>query len=99
MDPFTREEREEMADRLLLFIFPNTPKTREERRAFEKAITYQLRHEKDMTYPKGVSSFTIGHFTMRMEENGQTDRLTRSTISAAAYACLLRAGLLYKGIG
>ena len=37
-----------MRDRIKAFIFPNVPKTEEEVEAFEKAVAYQIEHEKSI---------------------------------------------------
>ena len=96
-----------MNARMLAFIFPNTPVTQDEVRAFENAVLLQVQHEKAIKasgmgeIPEGVTSFQIGHFTMSFADGYSSSsgaRLTRKTICDGAYGLLLRAGLLYKGV-
>lgn len=98
-----------MRERILAFIFPNVPKTEEEREAVERAVAFQIDHEKairdslevdDVNLPNGVSSFTIGNFSMSFGDEGYKNNavLTKETICPVAYSVLLRAGLLYKGV-
>ena len=98
-----------MRDRIKAFIFPNVPKTEEEVEAFEKAVAYQIEHEKsirdalevdDVNLPNGVSSFHIGNFSMTFGDEGYKNNavLTKETICPVAYSVLLNAGLLYKGV-
>ncbi len=100
----TVAELNAMTARMLGFIFPNTPVTDEEKYAFDSAVLLQLQHEKALKaqmgeIPDGVSSFTIGHFTMSFADGAScSSSLTRKTICDAAYGLLLRAGLLYRGV-
>lgn len=100
---------EVVEENLKAFIFPNTPVTQEEIEAFSRAVYVQAEHEKQMqeTYgsegielPNGVSSFSIGHFSMSFAGNGYQNGavLTKDTICPTAYSILLRAGLLYRGV-
>lgn len=94
-----------MREMILAFIIPNTPRTEEEHKAVEKAIEYQIAHEKTMishigtdALPQGTESFTIGDFSMSFSEDAASGALTRKTICPHAYSVLLNAGLLYKGM-
>ncbi len=89
---------------MLAFIMPNEPKTDEEKVAFEKAVVYQIEHEKTLeeqlgneALPQGITSFTIGHFSATLDSSYQP-YLTRKNICPFAYSVLLRAGLLYHGM-
>ena len=84
--------------RLLGIIFPNTPVTRQERRAFLAACRAQLEYEKELELPRlpaGLQAFEIGHF--RAELDGKGTGGVRG-LCPEAYALLLRAGLLYRGV-
>lgn len=101
----TEEETAMMEDRMKLFIFPNEAKTEAETEAFNKAVSYQIAHEKslaeqygDIGIPDGTTGFKIGDFSMTFEEGVNGSGLTRKTICQAAYSVLLRAGLLYRGL-
>ena len=101
----TEEETAMMEDRVRLFIFPNEAKSEAEITAFNKAVAYQIAHEKskaeafgDVPIPDGTNSFKIGDFSMSFDEGMNSYRLTRKTICEAAYSVLLRAGLLYRGL-
>lgn len=102
----TEEETALMEDQMRLFIFPNTAVTEEETEAFDKAVAYQIAHEKskaeafgDVPIPDGTNSFKIGDFSMSFEDGVNTSGITKKTICPAAYSVLLRAGLLYRGLG
>lgn len=99
----TQAEIDMMTDRVKLFIFPNEAKTDDEIEAFNKAVNYQIAHEKSLQtqigdIPNGVESFKIGDFSMNFEEGVNGTGLSRKTICEAAYSVLLRAGLLYRGL-
>lgn len=99
----TAQEVDMMTDRMKLFIFPNEAKSEEEMEAFNKAVAYQIAHEKSLQtqigdIPNGVESFKIGDFSMNFEKGVNGTGLTRKTICEAAYSVLLRAGLLYRGL-
>ena len=98
-------ERQYTRDKLLQFIFPNTPVTAEEKAAFERAVLYQIAHDREMAeasseVPTGATSFTIGHFSVELDKNATSgsDQMTKWTVCSAAYGVLLYAGLLYKGV-
>lgn len=102
----TPDEIEAMIPRIRAFIFPSIPRTDEERSAFDRAVYFQINHEKSQValtngqqLPEGVSSFSIGDFSMSFG-SGASDYgvLTRRTICPTAYGLLLEAGLLYKGV-
>ena len=103
VDEPTDDELDIMRDRMYAFIFPNEPRTDVEREAFDKAIKYQIAHEKTLAsefaelgvlqaLPDGVSSFSIGDGLKK------SVTLDKNTICPYAYGVLLRAGLLYKGV-
>ena len=99
----TEEELAMMTDRMRLFIFPNEARTDEETAAFQKAVAYQIAHEKSLSeqygdIPDGVSAFRIGDFSMDFEHGVNSSGITGKTICQAAYSVLLRAGLLYRGL-
>lgn len=109
-DAPTYEEIEMIQERMYAFIFPNEPRSDAEKAAFDKAVDYQIAHEKTIAseyanlnvlqaLPDGVSSFTIGTFGMEFG-NGykKSSILNKDTICPYAYSVLLRAGLLYKGV-
>lgn len=94
-----------MSELMLAFIMPNEPKTDDEKAAFEKAVVYQIEHEKTLeeqlgneTLPQGITSFAIGHFSATLDSSYQQPYLTRKNICPFAYSALLRAGLLYHGM-
>lgn len=100
------EEIAAMSDRLLAFIFPQEPTRDDEKSAFSKAVMYQIEHEKTIaekagsyTIPEGVTSFSIGDFSMTLDKDAVGYQLTRKTICPKAYGLLLRSGLLYRGFG
>lgn len=98
----TETETALMQERMKLFIFPNQPETTEEATAFDRAVLYQIAHEKSLSesesrIPDGVKSFSIGDFSMTFGEE-TASALTMRTICPAAYSVLLRAGLLYRGL-
>lgn len=99
----TEKETALMADWMRLYIFPNEPKTEEETEAFNKAVTYQIEHDKSQAekygdIPEGVEAFRIGDFSMNFAEGVNGSGLSKNTICPAAYSVLLRAGLLYRGL-
>lgn len=101
----SEDERELMEPRMMAFIFPNKPRSCEERKAFDQAVKFQIDHEKslaertsDAEIPEGTKAFTIGSFHMEFAEGVFDSRLTRKTICPSAYGVLLQAGLLYRGV-
>lgn len=104
-DDFEEEDIETMSDKLMAFIFPNTPRTESQKTAFNRAVIYQLIHEKTIaknnnstSVPDGVQSFSIGKFSMTFEDGANATMLNRRNICPYAYGVLLREGLLYKGV-
>lgn len=99
----TDEETAMMEDLMRKFIFPNEAKTTEEITAFNKAVNYQIAHEKSQVLdygqiPDGATYFKIGDFSLRFSAGTFNAGLNRKTICDAAYSVLLRAGLLYRGL-
>ena len=92
-------------EKIMGFIFPNTPRSEDEITAFIRSVTLQYEHEatrlqsmNDSGIPEGVTSFRIGDFSMSFEDGTNSAALTMKTICPAAYGVLLRAGLLYRGV-
>lgn len=101
--PADEETLQLMRDRMYAFIFPNNPRTEQEKIAFETAVQYQYAHDATAAIalaevPQGVKSFNIGDFSMAFDEGWIESRLTRKTICPSAYGILLRHGLLYRGV-
>lgn len=103
-DP-TTDEIAAMEPRIKAYIFPSIPRKEFEIEAFNKAVIFQINHEKTisktmngMDLPDGTKRFDIGHFSMEFEDGSFAGRLTRRTICPTAYGILLEAGLLYKGV-
>ena len=101
----TLDEIEAMEPRIRAFIFPSIPRQDFEIEAFNKAVIYQIAHEKtqaeltaNQALPAGTTSFKISEFSMTFGDGVFDSRLTRKTICATAYGILLEAGLLYKGV-
>lgn len=101
----TTEEIAMMEPRIKAFIFPSIPVLDFEIEAFNKAVRYQIDHEKtiaqklnNQAIPEGVKSFSIGDFSMSFEDGSFSSRLTKRTICPTAYGVLLEAGLMYKGV-
>jgi len=99
----TEAETELMAERMRLYIFPNEISTEEQQEAFDKAVQFQIVHEKSQSakirnMPEGMTGFKIGDFSMDFEEGVNGSGLTRRNICPAAYSVLLRAELLYRGL-
>lgn len=99
----SEEEVELMQERVRLYIFPNEVRTAEQQEAFDKAVQFQIVHEKSQSakirnMPEGMKGFKIGDFSMDFEEGVNGSGLTRRNICPAAYSVLLRAELLYRGL-
>lgn len=104
-DAPTEEELAAMRPRVKAFIFPSIPRADFEVEAFNQAVDYQIQHEKTQAailqgqaIPDGVSSFSIGNFSMSFANGSFDSRLTKKTICPTAYGILLEAGLMYKGV-
>ena len=104
-DPPTEAEIAAMTPRMKAFIFPSIPRMDYEIEAFDKAVIWQIEHDKTVaaslngqSLPDGVKSFKIGDFSASFGDDSFDTRLTRRTICPTAYGVLLEAGLLYKGV-
>lgn len=94
-----------MEPRIRAFIFPSIPRLDFEIEAFNRAVVYQIDHEKTIAaatanqiLPDGTKAFKIGNFSMSFENGSFSGRLNRRTVCPTAYGILLEAGLLYKGV-
>lgn len=101
----TIEEIAAMEPRIKAYIFPSIPRKPYEVEAFDKAVWYQIAHEKTIAATmngqpimNGVRSFSIGNFSMSFDEGSFDANLTNKTICPTARGILLEAGLLYKGV-
>ena len=101
------EARLALADceaRLLAYITPNTPRCDEQIEAFCKAVYAQYRHEHSAAasqmdgVPEGLRSFTVNGFSATLDDMVNGSTLFRTGISRTAWAILLYAGLLYRGV-
>ena len=92
--------------RMLAFAFPNSPRRDNATQldAFCRAVYAQMlfEHRAAKTLegaPPGVKSFKIGNFTLSLDSSKDAfSVLSRANIDPAAYAYLLREGLLYRGV-
>lgn len=100
----SEQEIAAMEPRIRAFIFPSIPRLDFEIEAFNRAVIFQINHEKTIAaltgdqLPDGTKSFDIGEFSMTFEDGAFSGRLNRRTICPTAYGILLEAGLLYKGV-
>lgn len=101
----SEQEIAAMEPRIRAFIFPSIPRQAFEIEAFNRAVVYQIDHEKTIAaatgkkaLPVGTKSFDIGEFSMSFEDGASSSRLTKKTICPTAYGILLEAGLMYKGV-
>lgn len=101
----TADEIAAMEPRVKAYIFPSIPRMDYEIEAFNRAVIFQINHEKtiaastgDQPLPDGTKSFEIGDFSMTFEDGSFSGKLNRRTICPTAYGILLEAGLLYKGV-
>lgn len=101
------EARLALADcevRLLAYITPNTPRCDEQIEAFCEAVYAQYRHEHSAAasqmdgVPEGLRSFTVNGFSATLDDTVNGSTLFRTGISRTAWAILLYAGLLYRGV-
>lgn len=88
---------ERARDKLYAVIFPNSPVTPSEIRAFERACLYQAEYDQEKAeafdgLPEEVQSFRIGNFSASLGQR------TGMEVDPRAYGILLREGLLYKGV-
>lgn len=94
---------EDVEDRLLAYIIPNTPVRPDEIDAFCKAVYAQIAFETTDgnaqlgTMPSGVSAFQVNGFSATID-GASKDGVSTVGISKRARAILLRAGLLYRGV-
>lgn len=88
---------EHVRERLTAYIYPRRPTTDEQEAAFLKAVQVQAEYESafdgEDTLPPGVSSFSIGNYSVTAE-TAQSASYTQQTICPAAYAYLFNAGLI-----
>ena len=92
--------------RMLAFAFPNSPRLDNVTQldAFCRAVYAQMIFEHSAQKaiegaPPGVKSFKIGNFTLTLDTDASAFAvLNRRNIDPAAYAYLLREGLLYRGV-
>lgn len=90
--------------RMLAYIVPNTPRCDVQHEAFAKAVYAQFAFEQSeanaqiQQMPNGMKSFTVNGFSATL---GAADGMGVSNVGICrtAYAYLLEAGLLYKGVG
>lgn len=104
-DAPTQDELDLMQPRVLAFMFPNTPTTERQISVFDKAVAFQIAHEKSLIaavgetdLPPNATGFKIGNFSMEFAEGSFNARLTKQTICPTVYGLLLREGLLYRGV-
>ena len=95
--PVTGMELERARDKLLNFIFPNEPRG-SAFEAFERAVIAQAEWEKRTEekldgLPPPVTGLRVGNFSATMKPR------TGWELAPEARGILLRAGLLYKGVG
>lgn len=88
---------EHVRERLTAYIYPRQPTTDEQEAAFLKAVQAQVDYESafdgEDALPPGVSSFSIGNYSVTAE-TAQSADYTQQTICPAAYAYLFNAGLI-----
>lgn len=90
--------------RMLAYITPNTPRCDEQIEAFCQAVYTQYRHEHSAAasqmagVPEGLRSFTVNGFSATLDDMVTGSTLFRTGISRTAWAILLYAGLLYRGV-
>lgn len=90
--------------RMLAYITPNAPRCDEQIEAFCQAVYAQYRHEHSAAasqmdgVPEGLRSFTVNGFSATLDDAVNGSMLFRTGISRTAWAILLYAGLLYRGV-
>ena len=101
----TDEELEDMIERINAFIIPNVAATKSEKETVRKAALKQYEYEMtirsaygDNQVPDNVESFRIGNFAMSFKNSNNFAVLSKKNIAPVAYAILLNAGLLYRGV-
>lgn len=91
-------------ERMLAYITPNAPRCDEQIEAFCQAVYAQYRHEHSAAasqmdgVPEGLRSFTVNGFSAMLDDAVNGSMLFRTGISRTAWAILLYAGLLYRGV-
>lgn len=91
-------------ERMLAYITPNAPRCDEQIEAFCQAVYAQYRHEHSAAasqmdgVPEGLRSFTVNGFSATLDDAVNGSMLFRTGISRTAWAILLYAGLLYRGV-
>lgn len=100
----TAEQLNAYSQRILAYIIPRVPQNDLEKDIVKVAAIQQFQHEKsaeaalDGTHlPDNTQSFKLGDFSMSFD-GSIGGPLTRKTICPTAYAMLLNAGLLYRGV-
>lgn len=101
--PINPDVLQRIQDKMTAYIFPNIVRNESEQNAFDKACMYQYYHEatqaeKMKDIPDGAVAFKIGDFSMNFDQGWLTSEINRKNICPAAYAVLLRQGLLYRGV-
>lgn len=85
-------------ERLSAYIYPRTPSTPEQKEAFENAVNAQVEYETEHpqeVIPEGITSISNDGVSVSYTESGSRNALyTQASISPAAYAYLLNAGLV-----
>lgn len=97
----TETEIAAMEDRMRLYIAPNEVRTEEQQEAFDKAVRYQIAHEKSQAsgnVPAGVNSFRIGDFQMAFGDGANDASLNERNLCPSAKYVLWNAELLYRGL-
>ena len=90
-------EREQVAERLRAYTHPNVADTEEKMTAFEDAVDAQLAYESAREMPAGVKSFSVGNYSVTLEQSaGGADG--QGTLCPAAWAILFNAGLLHRAM-
>lgn len=83
--------------RLTAYIAPNRPTTAAQKQAFEEAIDAQVEYEQksaDAQLPDGISTFSIGDFSVSASETQRGAAYTEGSLSSYAWALLKNAGLI-----
>lgn len=85
-------------ERLNAYIYPRAPSTPDQKEAFEYAVDAQIEYETEHpqeVIPEGITSMSNDGVSVSYTESGRRSALyTQASISPAAYAYLLNAGLI-----
>ena len=85
--------------RMLAFAFPNSPRLDNVTQLDAQMLFEHSAQKAIEGAPPGVKSFKIGNFTLSLDTDASAFAvLNRRNIEPAAYAYLLREGLLYRGV-